>query len=852
MFRAVFKDWQAKAQNEGISVEEYYTREACQVLQDNGWDYLADNFCYVPDTRVGQEPVYISGYSYEEEGRELTLTITIFSQPDEQKSEPDFLTKGKTEDAYRHARMFFRQIQNGVFDTLSPGSVLYNLVAIVRNWLGRGFNIGQDSLRMVLITDFRVKAEYVPQSVELQKNGVSVRCDYMDYTHVMNATAQPPEMDFTSRTEGGIGYLPVRTNDNVDFFDAYLLVIPGADLAECYDKYKDRVLEKNVRGYLRATKTNKKIRNTITKEPDMFFLFNNGLTLTANEIVEENGKIKKLKGVQIVNGGQTTATIHESWSKDKESIAHVYIQAKLTIVPASFADGLVKDISICSNTQNAVTDVDLRRSDVIQRALERYSRMTPTPNKTYWYYERVKKQRLNARTLLKGKRNQDFFDDTYPSKQSVNAEKLATAVMAFEGKPWLVSQGTTKVLNLSEGFSAVMNKLLQDNPDYASARPELFKDCVAKFILYEKYLTPRVQKLVKSRYEGHTEASRMMLAYAVNTYVLRLAETGKSIDFAYIWNRQKPSEELMQSILSFAEKVIEISHDHPRTWFRSKENWNKYFVKITRTLAWQRFNASAPDIKNELPVRYSEQVRTKDESSDSYTMRITMPIMQEYFSKMKSLLENFNCEQKLKDLIEKRLQHPSSMKASECKQLYELAEEKENKITGLKSQLPFSIVLEKQKPTWEQIAGDSVELFAKSLDNAVYICFCSIENAVGNTYLRRLLDSSPSFAEEFEADETTPELGDVRLYSFSDTKSVVLMYTERTVDSMPYHRIYEACFQALAAKIPAPTSGVQPPEFFIECSSLFAYSFEMLRGLVNMFSSEMDYAIAKWICQNAD
>lgn len=849
MFKSIYAGWLANAQSKDQSLEEYYTRVAFKILQEDGREDWAENLCYVPDVTVGPEPVYISGYSYIDIGckKELILTVTIFDHPDEQKTDPGFLTKARTEEAFRHVRMFFQKIQKGIFDALNEGSSLYNLVAIVRNRLGYDFDISRDSLRIVLISGYHVKREYVPDSIELSKEGNSATCVYMDFDHVLKETSPSPEMDFSSCPEGGISYLQVRTNENVDFFDAYLLVVPGTVLADCYDRYTDSVLEKNVRGYLRATKTNKKIRSTISKEPDMFFLFNNGLTLTANEIEEENGKIVKLKGVQIVNGGQTTATIHEAWSHDKASVANVYIQAKLTIVPAAFSDGLVKDISICSNTQNAVTDVDLRRSDAIQRAFERYSRSVSAPNQTYWYYERVKKQRLNARTLkwTQGKRYVDNFDSKFPAKQAVNAEKLATAVMAFEGKPWLVSQGTTKVLNMADGFSAVMNKLLQDNPDFADRYPTLFKDCVAKYILYEKYLTPLVQKVVKSKYEGHTEASRMMLAYAVNTYVLCLAKIGKSIDFLRIWEKQEPSDKLVQSILTLAEKVIEISHDHPRTWFRSKENWSNYYAKFTRTLEYMRFDVEAPDIKNELPIKYSDQVRLKAAPVDEIARRVTMPAMNEYFGILKKYLRGRNVEQDANALLDKRLQNCDGLSVKDCKRLYNFAERQENDNTELKQMLPFSIVEARTQRAklWEEVGGDSVELFLAQPSDSVYVCFCSLENTEDNICLQRLFRMYPEFKSAYDSAEKKTELGEIFRYELSASKAVVLMYTERTPDSVPYHRIYEACFRKLSALYPAPISHV----FMIECSGLYARLSIRLRELINMFSNEIDYAHAKWI-----
>ena len=102
--------------------------------------------------------------------------------------------------------------------------------------------------------------------------------------------------------------------------------MPGTLLAKIYGLYGSKVLESNVRSYLQnRTKVNKKIKLTIEDEPEMFFAYNNGLTVTASDIkIDNNHRITSMRNFQIVNGGQTTASIlsasdnryrtnHKSW-----------------------------------------------------------------------------------------------------------------------------------------------------------------------------------------------------------------------------------------------------------------------------------------------------------------------------------------------------------------------------------------------------------------------------------------------------------------------------------------------------------------------------------------------------------
>ena len=58
----------------------------------------------------------------------------------------------------------------------------------------------------------------------------------------------------------------------------------------------------------------------------MFLAFNNGISATADfiELDKSGGFIKSVKNLQIVNGGQTTASIYHTWKNDKVDLSLVY------------------------------------------------------------------------------------------------------------------------------------------------------------------------------------------------------------------------------------------------------------------------------------------------------------------------------------------------------------------------------------------------------------------------------------------------------------------------------------------------------------------------------------------------
>ncbi len=156
---------------------------------------------------------------------------------------------------------------------------------------------------------------------------------------------------------------------STDDYTAYLCNIPGTVLATLYNTYGGRLLEGNVRSFLQTKgKVNKGIRNTILNNPDMFFAYNNGIAATAYsmnaDIIEGVTYITEITALQIVNGGQTTASLAMASLKDKrdgstEKILKIFVPMKLSIVSPEKAQELIPNISRYANSQNKVSDADL-------------------------------------------------------------------------------------------------------------------------------------------------------------------------------------------------------------------------------------------------------------------------------------------------------------------------------------------------------------------------------------------------------------------------------------------------------------------------------------------------------------
>ncbi len=147
--------------------------------------------------------------------------------------------------------------------------------------------------------------------------------------------------------------------ENPDY-ESYIAIIPGLGLAKLYKQFGARLLEQNVRSFLQFTgKINKGIRKTINEEAHMFLAFNNGISATADYIeLDETGHyVKKISNLQIVNGGQTTASIYHTWEKDKADISDIFVQMKISVIKKVDTYGeIVSKISEYANTQNKVNN----------------------------------------------------------------------------------------------------------------------------------------------------------------------------------------------------------------------------------------------------------------------------------------------------------------------------------------------------------------------------------------------------------------------------------------------------------------------------------------------------------------
>ena len=359
---------------------------------------------------------------------------------------------------------------------------------------------------------------------------------------------EPVVVDFEE--EFGCPLECLCADDGNGIYTTYLSIIPGETLSALYEKWGTRILERNVRAFLQVRgKVNKGIRDTIISEANMFLAYNNGITVTAdnveiNKLSDGKLGIKKIKDFQVVNGGQTVASLWHAKLKDKASLATVFLQMKLTVVNSpEKIEEITPLISKYSNTQNKVNTADFYANDPFHLDLEKISRTTWAPDPTgggqqsIWFYERSRgaydETRNRERTPAKIK----VWDLLYPRKQKFDKLMLAKVEKTWGLEPYKVSEGAQK------NFVDFSIDVKAQNRN--SVTNEYFMDLVAKLIVWNE-----TERIV---------SSQNIPGYRANivTYTIAwlLVLTGHRINLGEIWKKQAISDALYKQYVESLEGI---------------------------------------------------------------------------------------------------------------------------------------------------------------------------------------------------------------------------------------------------------------------------------------------------------
>lgn len=315
-----------------------------------------------------------------------------------------------------------------------------------------------ERIDICIITDKQLgDQDKLPNRTKIKSADIECRIYYWDIRRWdamkrSKSKREPINIDFNSSDYEiyKVPYLSKKTGKALDY---YLAIFPGDLIADLYDLYNTRLLESNVRVFLTArVKANKGIRDTIGAEDGInaykFFSYNNGISATAESIEVINGNISKVQDFQIVNGGQTTATIHYC-RKRNLSLSDVFVAVKITALnkDENYFE-VVKKISKAANTQSAVSNSDFLASAPQLISLEQIALKTPAQNQldrnVYYYFERMKGQYEVIKSSQGTKRQQEIWSESYPKKLSFKKIELARWSNMMHGLPYHAAEGGEK------------------------------------------------------------------------------------------------------------------------------------------------------------------------------------------------------------------------------------------------------------------------------------------------------------------------------------------------------------------------------------------------------------------------
>ena len=315
-----------------------------------------------------------------------------------------------------------------------------------------------DRIDLCFISDMVIIQDNLPTKIKLNNFDIECRIYYWDLKRWdaikrSKSKREPINIDFNSEDFNiyNVPFLHMGTNKSLDY---YLSIFPGDLIADLYDIYNTRLLENNVRVFLSKSKNaNKGIRNTIGsnngEDAYKFFSYNNGISATADSIKVEDGKIIKIEDFQIVNGGQTTATIHHAKKTDRYNLKEVFVAVKITALKKDDEySKIVSKISQAANTQSAIASSDFFANDKQLVTLEQLSLKNPTQNhldrNIYYYFERMKGQYNVSKTSQGTPKQEKIWEDSYPKNLSFNKLDFARWSNMLKGLPYHAAEGSEK------------------------------------------------------------------------------------------------------------------------------------------------------------------------------------------------------------------------------------------------------------------------------------------------------------------------------------------------------------------------------------------------------------------------
>jgi len=584
----LFQEILGGADARGKFLEEEFLSHFTDHLIDAGEFDTFDPAYYPP-----KRGMRVDGYAGDPEENDgiLTLFVADFHTQEEAGT----LTRTEAETFFRRLARFYEAALKPAFhqelEETTEGFGLAEMIHARHSRISR--------IRMFLLSNHILSAR-VSGLPEGRIQDIPVTYNIWDVSRLYRLVSsrkgrEDIRIDLLEEFGEGLPCLPASVGE--DAYQAYLVVVPARILSDLYDRWGARLLEQNVRCFLQGRgKVNKGIRNTILNEAGMFFAYNNGITATAESIeTSSNGgaaSIVGLRNLQIVNGGQTTASLFSAAKKDRADLNHIFVQMKLSVVSPERAMEMVPNISRYANTQNRINAADFFANHPFHIRMEEISRRlwAPSPDSSYheskWFYERARGQYLDAKAHLTTAQKKKFERD-FPRSQCFTKTDLAKFENVWERIPHIVSKGAQ--FNFAD-YAGRIGQRWEKNPHQFNEM--YFRHVVAKAIIFRK-----LEKIVMDQpwYNGGYRAN--IVAYTLSKLADLVQERGRVMDFDDVWKRQDLSPALRETLIATSAAVHEVIVN-PDSGIQNITEWAK------KQACWQRVQA----LTVTLPAAFLEEM----------------------------------------------------------------------------------------------------------------------------------------------------------------------------------------------------------------------------------------------------
>lgn len=546
-----------------------------------------------------QRGMRVDGYWFNDEGG-LNLFVADFDSRTELAS----LTRTDVDAAFKRVVNFFdASLRKNLAANLEITSPEYGLARQIadRKSLIRHLNL-------ILVSE-RTLSDRIQALPDAETAGIATSFHIWDISRLHRQRSsrshkEALDLDFEAMFGTGISCLPAHLG--TDAYQSYLVVMPGPILSTIYEKFGARLLEQNVRTFLQArAKVNQGIRTTIMTEPGMFFAYNNGITATAQGVeTKRTGdglQITRITDLQIVNGGQTTASLFHTRRKDKADLTQIFVQMKLSVIDNEESEKVVPRISEYANTQNRVQAADFFSNHAYHIRMEEFSRRLWAPagngaqRETKWFYERARGQYADAQAKLTPAEQKRFKAEN-PKPQMLTKTDLAKFENVWDDHPRYVNLGAEK--NFAR-YAARIGKEWDKSSD--SFNEAYFKRAVARGIIFRA-----TERIVSAQpwYNNGYRANIVAYTLAVLSELTRRQE--KSLDFQRVWNAQAISPVLESTIAVVASRVND-DLLRPMQGISNISEWAK------REACWTRMLENMDEFADLLPDEFDGECLSRDD-----------------------------------------------------------------------------------------------------------------------------------------------------------------------------------------------------------------------------------------------